>query len=115
MYSVSGGSNLCTGGTPLVSSTLDPTNYPASEAFNGVTGTYGDYWASNNPATGEYIGYTFATPVEVREFVFWPSINFYKSRPNGFALEHSDDGATWMRAKAWTGLSWSNSPQTFSI
>lgn len=114
MRDVSGGVNLCTGGTPFASSSTSG-DFPVSEAFNGSGGVAGDYWKSNAPALGEYIGYQFSAPVVVTEFTFYPSYNLYVSRPKGFALERSDNGLAWERVQTWTGLSFSTSPQTFTV
>ena len=104
-YSGSGiSANLCTGGTPIVSRSV-AGYYPAS-AFNGST--TGLQWADVNhgggSATSDYIGYQFATAVNITRLRMVQS----GTTSNGTgtaAIEYSDNGSSWTEAKASSACS----------
>ena len=91
--------NLCTGGTPIVSRSF-PGYYPAS-AFNGST--TGLQWADANhgggSATSDYIGYQFATAVDITRLRMVQT-NTTSNGTGTAAIEYSDNGSSWTEAKA---------------
>ena len=91
--------NLCTGGTPIVSRSF-PGYYPAS-AFNGST--TGQQWADANhgggSATSDYIGYQFATAVDITRLRMVQT-NTTSNGTGTAAIEYSDNGSSWTEAKA---------------
>lgn len=96
-----GGANSAVGGTPIASSVFT-SSYSSTNAFDGNNETF---WYSDSGDLNGWIGYQFASPVEIKEVVigsFGPSngTSTTLSRlPRDFSVEFSDDGVTWVRAQ----------------
>lgn len=106
------GANLCTGGTPISSSSHG--SYGEERAFNGLHTNPGDYgWiTSGSGATRlpSWIGYQFATAVQIREFRIWSNedgLTGGNDDPRDFVLQYYDDQlADWVS----TDASYTNEP-----
>lgn len=105
LRTVSGGSNVATGGTPIASTILD-TPYVASNCFDGNSSTF---WVSANFAAAQWIGYELTSSQEIVEIVV-------RNRPDGFGVNESLkdfsiqywSGGTWTDAWSYTGqAAWS--------
>lgn len=107
MATTTGGTNLCTGGTPYTNTSYGGY-YGVDKAFNGDYTSGPGEWAGSS--SRGYAGYQFAAPVEINEFRLQPfsdnslSVGF-------FAFESSDDDVTytieWYGFRAsgmWAGL-----------
>jgi len=91
-----GGSDQCTGGTVLFSSQAGGTDNAATNAFDNDQSSK---WTSNSTPTG-YIGYQFASPVNVGQIAItatYPGQGSYA--PKAFSLQYSDNGSDWMTIK----------------
>ncbi len=91
--------NSLTGsGTALANAVF--AGYPASNAFDGSTGSLTSLNANAAQAgTGEcYVGYDFGSDVEVQFARLYSSSNL-----TGLTIDYSDDGVTWTTAKTITG------------
>lgn len=121
------GEDQANGGAASASSVL--TSYAASYAFdNAVTpvaslsGT-GNGWRSANTSTGEWVSYQFPSPVAVGEIAVYPHSTYNASGTDyvvhlpGFALDYSDDGATWTEKQVFSpGSTWVDSTwKTFEV
>jgi hypothetical protein len=91
-------SNVCSGGTPLSSGNYSPSN-GADKAFDNNSGTWWGSFKTSDQINGEWIGYQFTSPKEIRGIritnvntIMLPSIK----------VEHSDDGITWMTVATLT-------------
>ena len=104
MAATNGGANQCTGGTAFASSTYG--GYPASNAFDGDPSTF---WSSNGNSIGVYIGYQFASPVDVVELVILPRPDYLADGQGfrNFSLQYSDDGVTYTTAATFDAATWS--------
>lgn len=106
-----------TGGSPVFSSQYDAT-WSAEKAFDGVVA--GDFgWSSViNDIAGAYIGYAFAAPRSVGSvtIVARTSGAGLTGMPKDFAIQSSDDGATWTTEWSVTGQTgWTaNETRTFT-
>jgi hypothetical protein len=112
MHSSIGGSNICSGGTPIASS-----YYGGDVPANAFDGNLATVWASSGAAYPQWIGYQFASPVgPIVEFVWTPGSGYGNRSPSSFQVIYSDDGSTW--SVSWTGKAsgWSDSqvPQTLN-
>lgn len=87
------GVDLCTGGTVIYSSQYDGNTpyFAAANAFdrNNSTG----YAAFGS--TSQWIGYHFASPVDVAKVGVRGSGAFPANNAKGYLFEYSDDGVTW--------------------
>lgn len=109
-----GGTDLASGGTAIASSyQLYSEPY---RAFDNIT-SGGMSWASATSNIGEWIGYQFPAPVQVRQLWYLPSyFGSLQSAPSAIAIEHSDNGTSWTRVREFTGLNWSlATPKTFDF
>lgn len=106
------GPNLCSGGTPISSSSHPTYNEPL--AFDGSKSTYG--WITvSGQAKPSWIGYQFASPVQIREFRIWSNENSLtggNDEPQDFVLQYFDDDASdWVDVEgaSYTGeTGWTN-------
>ena len=90
MRSVPGGANICTGGTGSASSAI--TNYEAWRAFDG---SLASGWGAS-VKDNQWLKYSFATPVIVREFRFRVSSGLPNGGfPNLVTLQKSADDTNW--------------------
>lgn len=89
-----GGTDLCTGGSAIKSSQYDGGTpyFGAQNLFDRNTST--GYAAIG--AYGQWVGYHFASPVEVDKVRLRASGNAPEKNPRGFLVEYSDDGSTWI-------------------
>jgi len=113
MADVADGPNLCTGGTPLYST--QHGTYTASRAFDGNKAAYGWLTASGSARYPSYIGYQFASPVQIREFRIWSNEDGLaggNDEPQDFVLQYYDDDASdWVSVDgaSYTGeTGWTN-------
>lgn len=87
-----GGADQCSGGTPVYSSqTGGSSDGWAVCAFDAVTNSG---WVTNATSTG-YIGYNFASAVQVAQVAITGSWDSPTRSPKDFTIEHSDDGSAW--------------------
>lgn len=84
-----GGPSLTVGGTVLSSGSQG--GLPGANAFDGLTTTE---WSSNNAGQFVWIGYQFATAVDIVEVVYREGSNPNSCAPDGY-LQHSDNGVDW--------------------
>lgn len=95
-----GGDNICSGGTILFSS--EHGSFDSPLAFDGSKSTYG--WITNTGLpTPSYIGYEFASPVQIKEFRIWnndePALTGPGSSLRDFVLQYHD-GTDWVDTEA---------------
>lgn len=102
MRSSVGGSNLAAGGTAISGgSDSDGVGNEASKAFDGSNASA---WARTS-TTSTWLGYHFATPVNVVEIAIYMGASFDWA-PRDFTLEYSDDGSTWTVSQTFHGYGW---------
>lgn len=94
MLTAAGGSDVCSGGTPIASSEFWGA---ATNAFdNNPTGSF---WASSNAALPEYIGYDFGAgnDKDIVGFTYQPRNDSFANSdaPNAGDFQYSDDGSSW--------------------
>jgi hypothetical protein len=113
-----GGSSVATGGTASASST--GFGWSASNAFDGLTNTFGTGWHSNTnnlPTTAEWLQYDFGAgnDKDIAEFAIWARTSQVDFFPKDFRLQWSDNGSTYTdvwRAKGVTSWNVTN-PKAF--
>lgn len=111
MHTSIGGADQCTGGTAFASGQVSGSE-DAAKAFDNSTATQ---WAQSTPRLC-YVGYQFASPVDIVEYVIVGRASFTGQSPNSFTLEFSDDGITWGFADARTGITWTSlESKTFTV
>lgn len=102
-----GTSSVPSGGTPL-SSTYYSGEGP-EKAFDDDTGTV---WTSN-AAAPQYIGYQFASAIDVVEVSIASRTSWADRSPKNFSVDYSDDGSTWTEYVVVTGEpTWSSTTET---
>lgn len=88
-----------TGGTAFSKDTDNHAWTNENVPFDGYTGGFGAYMYATTAhiqSNGAWIGYQFASPLAVRELAIKPQgLNLY---PYQFAVQYSDDGATYSDA-----------------
>ncbi len=108
MASTTGGTNLCTGGTPTTNTTYGGY-YGPDKAFNGDLGNgSGEYAGSYELG---HLGYIFAAPVEINQVRINPFSDTSLS-PKIFVIESSDDttngdDGTWNMEWVGYAAAWS--------
>ncbi len=102
MAATTGGTNLCTGGTPFTSTTYGGF-YAVTKAFDGNI-TDGSVWAG--PDKYGTIGYQFAAPVEINEIRIAPYSDIFDTLPRILRVESSDDGVTY--TLEWVVITYNN-------
>lgn len=108
MRSVSGGSNIVTGGTAIESDHFG--SFVAANAFDGDTATM---WVSTS--SNAWVGYQFPSPVTVVEYGM-ENASFPGSIPTAFDFQWSTDGSVWNTIDSRSGVTWAaNTPQYFTI
>lgn len=102
MMSTIGGTSICTSGTAYGSAGY----YPIANAFDVNTGTI----FAQNLSTPPYVGYQFATPVNILQFTFTCEVTGYTNRaPKDFYLEWSDDNIHYtLQLDVTNQTSWTN-------
>jgi hypothetical protein len=107
-----GGASLTSGGTAIAGSTGSGS---AANAFDGAS-TYWDSASGSIAGGTSWIGYHFATPVQVAEvFVEENGPGVTSLGPTAGTVQYSDDGSTWHDAWALTFVNWFTlNPQTFA-
>lgn len=107
-----GGADQCSGGTAIGSSAYSTT--PFSQAFDDNTTTT---WATDTNVLSGWIGYAFAAPVEVLEYVVIAQSATLARSPKEWTLDYSDDGVTWTVLNALDGQTgWTASQiRTFAV
>jgi hypothetical protein len=101
MAATSGGTNLCTGGTPFADQSFSGTT--PGDAFDANVSTI---WSSTTGPWPMNIGYQFASAVEINEVkVTARNDSFFTQAPARFVLEYSDDGSTY---HPWMFVDWGN-------
>ena len=84
------GTDLCVGGTVIYSSQFNGT-FAAANAFDRNNAT--NYAALGN--VGQWIGYQFASPVDVAKVGVRGSTSNPNENSKGILIERSDDGTNW--------------------
>lgn len=103
MAATAAGANMCTGGGAIASGNYG-AGHEEANAFNGVLGD--PPWASANSSSG-WIGYDFGTPMPVAEVRICARYGTYVQSPNTFAIQYSDDAASWTTTTSYSGqTSW---------
>ena len=118
MFDVLGGTNLCTGGTPISSSNYDAT-WTAAKAFDGIKNTDSGWATLNSQHIPSYIGYDFGSgnDKDIIQFAITARQASLNETPKTFFLEWSDDGVVWNMAHGvydvavWT----SNLTRTYNV
>lgn len=95
------GPNLCTGGTPRVSSGV------ASDAFAS-----GPDWATTTAEDVPYIQYSFSTPLVIREIRL---VKGTVQAPYAGYLLGSDNGVSWFKLNDFYGFSYPSGVQAIDI
>lgn len=99
-----GGADLCSGGSVLAGS--DYFGNGGAGAFDNTS----TRWAAEVNAVSAgtaWVGYHFATPVDIKEFALTASA-WNDEAPSAGKLQWSDDGSTWTDAVSFTGqTAWS--------
>lgn len=106
MRTVSGGANVCAGGTPIARSAYAGAMYVPANAFDGDAATY---WFSDGPAGvgAVWLGYDFGAgnAKEIVEVVLTSHNGSYANNaPTAFAVRASDDGVRWFDVWQVSGL-----------
>lgn len=108
MFTLIGGSDVTTGGTPIASSAFGGS--VAANAFDG-TKPGGSVWISGAASAPQWIGYDFGAGNPQAIVAIAISISGSTGRaPRDFQVEYSADGSTWLSANwvvtgqiDWTG------------
>lgn len=112
MFDTEGGTDLCTGGTAFGSAGY----YAVANGFDNSNATI---FAQNfTPGTPGWIGYQFASPVDIVQFSFTCEDTGYTDRaPKTLYLRYSDDALNWTIKKVITGQTgWSAlQKRTFNV
>lgn len=105
LYAVSGGANLCTGGTPFASSSFS-SGFVAAVAFDGdktQSTTPNDCWASEDTAASwnspHFLGYVLGAASNVNAFKIWNRVNQNQAPPRDFILQSSYESTDGFNGK----------------
>lgn len=104
MATSAGGSNVCSGGTPISGAYQGGGSGQPSNAFDGSNSTI--WWANGKP---NYLGYDFGGGgekdiVEV-SWMAQDGTNYWTS-PRVMHVQYSDDGSSWATKWVWTLTVW---------
>jgi hypothetical protein len=113
MHTSVGGTNVCTGGTPLASSFYDPS-YVASKAFDGSGSTFWDAAA----VAPQCLQYAFGSAQNIVEYVVTaPPSGNQANAPKTFKLQYNDGLGGWTDADSRTSEpNWAaNEARTYSL
>ncbi|WP_294191119.1 discoidin domain-containing protein [uncultured Sphingomonas sp.] len=91
---IPGVSQRATGGAPIENAHTG--SFGPANAFDGNPDTA---WVGADPAPF-YLGYVFASAVEVNELAIIATTTSSEKAPNSFTIQFSDDGTNW--TNAWT-------------
>lgn len=89
------GSNLCTGGAGLASTTEPAATWAISEAFDGIPATSNNGWYSGTNQVGSWLGYDFGSAVQPYSVSFSPLMGFNWTIHKELTVEYSDDAVFW--------------------
>ena len=104
MRATVGGADQCTGGTPTASASDGSS--PPSNAFDNNATTR---WSTPSSTLTGWIGYQFASPVDVAQYTIQAHPTTPARSPKDWALEYSDDGSTWVAVETRQDVSsWTN-------
>lgn len=106
-----GGAQAATGGTAIESSHI-ASFVPANAFDTNAT----SYWASGVLGAGQYIGYHFASAVDIVEVALTVFTGAARTDdPKNFTVDWSDDGSAWTPLMAANDQTWtSGQTKTFS-
>lgn len=96
-----GGADQCTGGTAIASAS--DSTAPVANAFDNDPVTR---WSTPHQTLTGWIGYQFASPVDVAEYTIRAHPTNADRSPRDWALEWSDDGVTWTPVETREGQTW---------
>ena len=116
MRATPGGVDLCTGGTAIALNVNAST--PASRAFDGSLDYINNATVSLNSGQPWWIGYQFASPVEVKEVAVWRQqySDGYSRAPGTVYIDYSDDGTVWTNVAIYLAVNWAVSgPNLFAV
>ena len=116
MRATPGGANLCTGGTAIALNVNAST--PASRAFDGSLNYIDNSTVSLDDSQPWWIGYHFATPVDVQEVAIWRQqySSGYVRAPGTVYIDYSDNGDDWTNAATYLATDWAASgPNLFAV
>lgn len=102
------GANLIGGGTPSGTTPAAP-DYGVDKVFDGSTAQWNGFSGSTTvPSDGHWVAYQFPSPVAPSQVSVAPFWAFEVGGPDGFYIEHSDDGLMWTDAGYYTPVgAWS--------
>ncbi len=105
MRATPGGTDQCTGGTPIASSAY---NTPATKPISAFDGNSASFWQALSGAQTETIGYQFSKPTSVVEVAITAAHQWQKFDPDPYTapantplralIMVSDDGSRWTAA-----------------
>lgn len=88
------GNNLCVGGNAVSSGSYDG-NWPASEAFDGLTGDQNGWYSKNDRGMGAWVGYEFPEPVSPAQISFCPVWGYLDAMPFVGAVDYEVSPGVW--------------------
>lgn len=106
MRTVSGGSNVCSGGTAISTGTIQAGS--AAQCFDGNTTTTLIQWSGTGSGGALSVGYDFGSGVtqDIVEIVVWPDKDAAARAFGEFDVQSSDDNVTWTTAWSVTTSGW---------
>jgi hypothetical protein len=106
MRTVSGGSNVCSGGTAISTGTIQAGS--AAQCFDGNTTTTLIQWSGTGSGGALSVGYDFGAGVtqDIVEIVVWPDKDAAARAFGEFDVQSSDDNVTWTTAWSVTTSGW---------
>jgi hypothetical protein len=106
MRTVSGGSNVCSGGTAISTGTIQAGS--AAQCFDGNTTTTLIQWSGTGAGGALSVGYDFGAGVtqDIVEVVVWPDKDGAGRAFGEFDVQFSDDNSTWTTAWSCTATGW---------
>lgn len=101
MFSTAG-TLVTTGGTPIASSTFDHPIFSMANAYDNNPSSEWLGASQSTAANHEWIGYRFASPVDVGAVWVLPRQANPSQRPLTFSVDYSDDGTAWTQVAEFT-------------
>jgi hypothetical protein len=99
MRATDGGADQCSGGTPIASGYYE--SHPSFAPANAFDNSTSSEWAAQTTGGEAWLGYQFASPVEVRQVHMAPRLGQPEQLPRQGRFQFSDDGVSWTTAWEW--------------